>query len=64
MEIDSKNIHTSSGPIAELEAPVHHPDKDPDQFSFTGSNFETRRVDEEKEEKGVEAASSEKKEPA
>ena len=64
VEIDSKNIHTQSGPIAELEAPVHHPDKDPDQFSFTGSNFETRRVDEEKEEKGVEAASSEKKEPA
>ena len=64
VEIDSKNIHTPSGPIAELEAPVHHPDKDPDQFSFTGSNFETRRVDEEKEEKGVEAASSEKKEPA
>lgn len=64
VEIDSKNIHTSSGPIAELEAPVPHPDKDPDQFSFTGSNFETRRVDEEKEEKGVEAASSEKKESA
>jgi len=62
VEIDSKNIHTQSGPIAELEAPVHHPDKDPDQFSFTGSNFETRRVDEEKEEKDLQAGKANKKE--
>jgi hypothetical protein len=64
VEIDSKNIHTSSGPVAELEAPVHHPDKDPDQFSFTGSNFETRRRDDEKEGKDMQAGKVDKKESA
>ena len=64
VEIDSRNIHSPSEPIAELEAPVHHPDKDPDQFSFTGSNFETRRIDGEKKEKDVQAGKVNKKESA
>ena len=62
VEIDSRNIHSPSEPIAELEAPVHHPDKDPDQFSFTGSNFETRRIYGEKEENDVQAGKVNKKE--
>ncbi|KAF3003526.1 hypothetical protein E8E13_005453 [Curvularia kusanoi] len=62
VEIDSGKVYTSAGLIAELEAPVHHPDKDPDQFSFTGSIFETRRADtnEEKRTKEEETTSEEK----
>lgn len=64
VEIDSRNVHDPSGLVAELEAPVHHPDKDPDQFSFTGSNFETRRIDDEKKEKDMQADKANKKESA
>ena len=64
VEIDSRNVHDPSGLVAELEAPVHHPDKDPDQFSFTGSNFETRRIDDEKKEKDMQSDKANKKESA